>query len=139
MAQVLVRSIGSRYTTQVTMDRHALIADEPRPESDDLGATPYELLLAGLGACTSMTLLMYARREGWPLEDVQIDLDFGRVYAEDCADCEGTEGRLHVIRRRIHLEGDLTAEQRKRLAEIARKCPVHKTLAAPPEVLDELV
>lgn len=139
MAEVLLRSVGSRYTTQVTTAHHSVIGDEPRPEGDDLGPTPYELLLAALGACTSMTLLMYARRKGWPLVEVQIELEHDRVHAEDCADCEGTEGRLQVIRRRIHLEGDLSPEQRQRLAEIARNCPVHKTLAAPPEVLDELV
>ncbi len=139
MATVLLRSVGARYTTQITTEHHTLISDEPRPEGDDLGPTPYELLLAGLGACTSMTLLMYARRKGWPLAGVQIELEHDRVHASDCADCEGTAGRLEVIRRRIHLEGDLSADQRERLAEIARKCPVHKTLTAPPEVLDELV
>lgn len=139
MATVLLRSVGTRYTTQITTEHHAIIADEPRPEGDDLGASPYEMLLAALEACTSMTLLMYARRQGWSLEEVQIELSHDRAHAVDCGDCEGPEGRLEVIRRRIHLEGDLTSEQREKLAEIARRCPVHKTLAAPPEVLDELV
>jgi putative redox protein len=138
MASVLLRSVGDRYTTQVTTQHHAVISDEPSPDGDDLGPTPYELLLAALGACTSMTLLMYARRLGWPLQNVQIELTHERRHAEDCEDCEDPGARLEVIRRSIRLEGDLTSEQRSRLAEIARKCPVHRTLVASPEVIDEL-
>ncbi len=105
MASVVLRSVGSRYVTQVTTDHHSLVADEPQPDGDDLGATPYEFLLAALGSCTSMTLLMYARRKGWPLEEVQIELTHERVHAEDCADCETGEGRIQVIRRRITSPG----------------------------------
>ena len=78
MATVLVRSVGSRYTTQVLTDHHAVIADEPQPDGDNLGPTPYDLLLAGLGACTSMTVLMYARQQGWELVQVQIELTHER-------------------------------------------------------------
>ena len=138
MATVFGRSVGERYITQITSDRHSVIADEPVPEGDDLGPSPYELLLAALGACTSMTLLMYARRKGWPLEQVQVELTHDRVHARDCEDCEGEEGRVEVIRRSIVLEGDLDAEQRQRLAEIATRCPVHKTLAAAPTIIDEV-
>lgn len=137
MAQVLLRSVGSRFTTQVTTEHHAVIADEPEPTGDDLGPTPYELLLAGLGSCTSMTVFMYARRKAWPLEGIQIELRHDRVHADDCADCEAPEGRLDVIRRRIRLEGDLSDAQRARLLQIARKCPVHKTITSAPEILDE--
>jgi putative redox protein len=139
MASVLLRSVGSRYTTQVTTQHHAVIADEPAPGGDDLGPTPYELLLAALGACTSMTMLMYARRLGWPLEQVQIELTHEREHAQDCEDCEDGSSRLEVIHRKIRLEGQLSTEQRAKLGEIARRCPVHKTLATPPEVRDEVV
>jgi putative redox protein len=139
MATVLLRSVGSRYTTQITSEHHALIADEPSPDGDDLGPTPYELLLAALGACTSMTLLMYARRRGWPLEQVQIELAHERSHPADCRDCEEPDARLERIRRRIRLDGDLSGEQRTRLMGVARRCPVHKTLAAAPAVIDELL
>ena len=86
-ATVLGRSVGGRYTTQLTTSHHAIISDEPAPDGDDLGPTPYELLLSALGACTSMTLLMYARRKGWPLEDVHVELTHDRLHAADCADC----------------------------------------------------
>ena len=142
MATVFGRSVGDRYTAQITSDRHSVIADEPAPEGDDLGPSPYELLLAALGACTSMTLLMYARRKGWPLEQVQVqvqvELTHDRVHARDCEECEGEDGRVEVIRRSIVLEGDLDAEQRERLAEIATRCPVHKTLSAAPVIIDEV-
>jgi len=135
---VLLRSVGDRYTTQITTSHHTVVADEPAPAGDDLGPNPYELLLAALGACTSMTLLMYARRVGWPLTGVQIELTHERVHPEDCEDCESPGSLIEIIRRNIRLEGDLTGEQRKKLAEIARKCPVHKTLATAPQVLDEV-
>ena len=139
MATVFGRSVGSKYTTQITMDRHSVIADEPTPAGDDLGPSPYELLLAALGACTSMTLLMYARKKGWALEQVQIELTHDRVHAEDCDNCEQDDARIEVIRRQIILEGDLDADQCDRLGEIAKLCPVHKTLSSAPQVIDEVV
>jgi putative redox protein len=138
MASVLLRSVGSRYVTQVTTEHHAFVADEPRPEGDDLGPDPYELLLGALGSCTSMTLLMYARRHGWSLEEVQIELTHGREHVSDRAGWDDQDSLMEVIHRRIHLAGALTGEQRARLLEIAQKCPVHRTLAAAPRVLDEL-
>ncbi len=80
-ATVLGRSVGNRFTTQLSTSNHAMIADEPAPDGDDLGPTPYELLLGALGACTSMTLLIYARRKDWPLEEVQVELTHDRVHA----------------------------------------------------------
>ena len=139
MATVLTRSVGASYSTQLIGDHHTLVADEPQPDSDNLGPTPYELLLSALGACTSMTLLMYARREGWNLDEVQIELTHDRVHARDCEDCEGPDGKIDLIQRRIRLEGELTDQQREKLMEIATRCPVHKTMVAPPEVRDELV
>ena len=120
------------------MDRHSVIADEPVPLGDDLGASPYELLLAALGACTSMTLLMYARRKGWPLEQVQVELTHDRSHAEDCDNCEDAGAKVEAVTRRIRLEGNLDEVQRARLAEIATRCPVHKTISSPPRITDEL-
>ena len=139
MASVSVRSIGDRHTTRIEADGHTIVADEPPPAGDDLGPSPYELLLAALGACTSMTLLMYARHRGWPLEQVHIELSHERVHAEDCAECEQDGKRIELVRRSIRLEGDLDEDQRERLAYIATRCPVHKTLEHPPTILDEVV
>ena len=135
---VSITSTGDRYTTRILSERHSLVADEPAPVGDDLGPNPYELLLAALGACTSMTLLMYARRTGWKLDRVHVELSHDRVHAKDCEECEQADGRVEVIRRHIRLEGDLNAEQRERLAYIATRCPVHKTLSAPPTIIDDV-
>jgi putative redox protein len=115
-----------------------LLADEPvEAGGADAGPDPYALLLAALGACTSMTLQIYARRKGWPLERVSVELDFSRAYAEDCLNCEDPRALLERVDRRIVLEGPLDEAQRARLAEIARKCPVHKTLTTGLHVVDE--
>jgi putative redox protein len=118
-----------KFAQLVAAGRHRLRADEPeRVGGDDSGPGPYELLLAGLGACTSMTLRMYAEQKKWPLAKVTVDLKHGKVHAEDCADCETKEGRIDRIERVVTLEGDLDEAQRARLLEIAEKCPVHRTL-----------
>jgi putative redox protein len=125
----IVEEDGPRYRQAVRARRHLLQADEPEDAGGgDRGATPYEQLLAGLGACTSMTLRMYADRKEWPLENVRVRLRHDRIHARDCADCETKEGRLDRIRRQIRLEGDLSEEQRERLMEMADRCPVHRTL-----------
>lgn len=130
MSHVRVESVQN-LEQLVTAGNHQFRADEPKAlGGNDSGPTPYEHLLAALGECTSMTLLLYARRKGIPLERVVVELDDSRVYAADCADCMSKEGYIHEIRRLIRLEGPLTAEQRSRLLEIADKCPVHKTLTA---------
>ena len=116
------------YGQRITAGGHVLSADEPAPVGHDTGPSPYDLLLAGLGACTSMTLRMYAARKGWPLENVSVSLRHSRIHAEDCADCATQSGRLDRIERVIDLTGDLDAEQRLRLLEIADRCPVHRTL-----------
>ena len=112
----------------VTSGTHVLTADEPRPVGADTGPSPYDLLLASLGACTSMTVRMYADRKGWPLEHVSVQLRHSRIHARDCAECETKTGLLDRIERVIRFDGPLDADQRKRLLEIADKCPVHRTL-----------
>lgn len=113
---------------RITDGRHEITADEPEPVGRDNGLNPYDLLLAGLGACTSMTVRMYADRKDWPLEHVGVSLRHSRIHAKDCADCETTSGRLDHLERVLTLTGNLDDEQRQRLLEIADKCPVHRTL-----------
>ena len=118
-----------RFAQLVTLGRHRLRADEPASVGgDDSGPGPYDLLLAGLGACTSMTVRMYAAQKKWPLERVTVDLKHDKVHAADCAECETREGKIDRIERVLTLEGDLDEAQRARLLEIANKCPVHRTL-----------
>jgi uncharacterized OsmC-like protein len=138
MAEVIVHSIGN-LRQEIDAGSHTLIADEPVDAGgDNVGPNPYELLLGALGACTSMTLLMYARRKGWPLEDVEVRLSHRRDYAQDCADCAEKPARIDVIERRITLRGDLDQAQRTRLLEIAEKCPVHRTVTGTIKVNDRL-
>lgn len=130
VAGVRVAEAGEgRFAQLVTMGRHHLRADEPASVGgDDSGPSPYDLLLAGLGACTSMTVRMYAAQKKWPLERVTVDLTHDKVHATDCAECETREGKIDRIERVLTLEGDLDEAQRARLLEIANKCPVHRTL-----------
>ena len=117
------------FGNRVRVGRHVLGADEPKSMGGrDSGPSPYDYLLASLGACTSMTIRMYADRKKWPLDFATVRLSHNKVHAEDCADCETGSGKVDVIDRQITLEGDLSAEQRDRLLEIADKCPVHRTL-----------
>ncbi|HEX4249884.1 MAG TPA: bifunctional alpha/beta hydrolase/OsmC family protein [Pseudonocardia sp.] len=116
------------FGQRVTSGTHVLTADEPRPVGADTGPSPYDLLLASLGACTSMTVRMYADRKGWPLEHVSVQLRHSRIHAQDCAECETTTGLLDRIERVIRFDGNLDTDQRKRLLEIADNCPVHRTL-----------
>ena len=128
-ADVIVRGEAGGFAQQVVAGTHHLTADEPvAVGGTGAGPGPYELLLAALGSCTSMTVAMYARRKGWPLERVTVWLKHSRIYASDCADCETKEGMLDRIDRYIGFTGSLTDMQRQRLLEIADKCPVHRTL-----------
>ena len=128
---VTVTEAGSgTYTQQITAGHHQLVADEPRPIGDDAGPTPYDLLLAALGACTSMTVRMYANRKGWPLERVRVTLRHSRIHAKDCAECETSSGWIDHIERDVELAGDLDDMQRQRLLHIADRCPVHQTLTS---------
>lgn len=120
---------AGRFATDIAAGRHRLRADEPVSLGGaDTGPGPYELLLAALGACTAMTLRLYADQKKWPLERVRVDLTHDKVHAADCAECETHEGRVDRIERVLHIEGALDAAQRARLVEIADKCPVHRTL-----------
>jgi putative redox protein len=128
---VVVNTTVSSYAQEVSVGPHLLRADEPHDfGGDDLGPNPYELLLAALGACTNMTLRMYAERKRWPLEGVQVRLTHSRIYAEDCATCDTKEGMLDRIDREILVVGNLSDEQRQRLMEIADRCPIHRTLVS---------
>jgi putative redox protein len=127
------------YTQQITAGPHRLFADEPRPISEDAGPTPYDLLLAALGACTSMTVRMYAKKKGWPLERVEVTLRHTRIHAEDCDHCETTKGWISQIDRSIELIGDLDDTQRQRLLEISERCPVHQTLTSEVDIATSLV
>lgn len=127
--RVRVTGGPSGFEQTITAGPHALVADEPKSVGGtDRGPNPYDLLLAALGACTSMTLRMYANRKGWPLEGVTVDLSHDRIHAADCEDCRTEEGLVDVIRRAIAVRGELDDAQRARLFEIADRCPVHRTL-----------
>jgi putative redox protein len=127
--RVVVRGAASGFAQEVVIGRHRLTSDEPLSAGGtDTGPTPYDLILAALGTCKSMTLGLYARRKGWPLESVTVRLSHSRIHAVDCAECETKEGMLDRIDSVIELTGPLTEEQRARLLEIADRCPVHRTL-----------
>jgi putative redox protein len=128
---VVVRGGAGELRQDVQAGRHQLVVDEPvEGGGNDAGPTPYDLLLAALGACTAMTLRIYARRKGWPLVDVEVRLRHDKIHARDCAECETKEGRLDHVEREILLHGPLDQSQRTRLLEIANRCPVHRTLAS---------
>jgi putative redox protein len=136
---VIVTETGQgTYTQQIAAGRHRLMSDEPRPIGDDAGPTPYDLLLAGLGSCTSMTVRMYADRKGWQLERVRVTLRHTRIHARDCADCETSIGYVDHIDREVELTGDLDDSQRQRLMHIAERCPVHQTLTSEVHIASSL-
>jgi len=133
---VLVRETGNgKFQQEILSGPHRFLADEPvKVGGLDSGPGPYDLLLAGLGACTSMTLRLYADNKKWPLTRVSVRLMHNKIHAEDCLSCETKEGMVDRIDRNITFEGPLDAEQRKRLLEIADKCPVHRTLESEIEI-----
>ena len=135
---VLVEETGEGpFAQRIIAGGHHLRADEPVSIGGrDTGPTPYGLLLAALGSCTSMTLRMYAGRKKWPLERVRVLLSHEKIHAQDCADCETKEGRVDRIERRVEIEGPLTEEQRARLREISDKCPVHRTLESEVKIVN---
>jgi len=129
--EVIVRGGAAGFAQEIVVGPHRLAADEPTAAGGtDVGPNPYDLLLASLGACTSMTVTLYARRKQWPLEAVTVRLRHGRIHATDCAECETREGMIDRIEVDVELEGPLTEEQRARLLEIAGRCPIHRTLTS---------
>ncbi|MGA9853131.1 MAG: alpha/beta fold hydrolase [Gammaproteobacteria bacterium] len=135
-SEVVVQINRDHYRTEVYAGKHLLIADEPTDAGGtDTGPSPYGLLTGALGACTAITLRMYADRKQWPLETVTVHLKHDKIHASDCANCETKEGKIDKFEREIELVGTLSTEQKQRLLEIADRCPVHQTLHS--EVLIE--
>jgi putative redox protein len=132
MSEVTVTSLSNLRNEVSYGDGRTLVTDEPvELGGEGAGPDPYTLLLAALGSCVSMTLMMYARRKGWPLERVRVRLRQRRVHAKDCAECGSDSADfIHQIERAVELEGDLDEGQRARLREIAHRCPVHRTLTS---------
>jgi len=129
VGDVFVTEIDKRFSQEIRTHRHRFLADEPLDYGGaDTGPSPYELLLAGLGACTSMTIRMYASHKKLPVERVSVRLSHEKINAKDCPDCKTKEGKVDRITREIHVEGDLTPEQRSRIINIANRCPVHRTI-----------
>ena len=136
---VLIHS-GEGLVQEIDAGRHHLRSDEPVDKGGtDGGPDPYALLCGALGACTSMTLRMYARTKGWPLDAVTVLVRHEKIYAVDCADCETRDSRIDRLQREISLHGALDTAQRKRLLEIADKCPVHRTLTSKIRIETRLV
>lgn len=130
----------AKYAVDITAGEHHLIADEPADlGGGDLGPTPHEYVLAGLGACTVMTLRMYADRKQMPLKSISVKLSRRKIKAADCPDCRTTEGEVEEMSREITLTGDLDDASRKRLMEIADRCPVHRTLTGEIKIRTKLV
>ena len=137
---VQAAEIDHRFAISLATDKHTWRADEPTSVGGtDTGPDPYDLLLSSVGACTAMTIRMYAERNGWPLDDVEISLKHQRHYDKDCADCEEKPQQIDEISREMHFSGNLSQEQTKRLMEIADRCPVHRTLSENLRITSKLV
>jgi uncharacterized OsmC-like protein len=145
MNEVRVKlALKEGFRTQITAGQHQLVADEPKEAGGtDEGPSPYELLLAALGACTAMTLKMYIERKKLPITDVEVLLTFDRIHIDDCESCVKEERlndqEVQHISRLIYVTGDVTEEQKERLLYIAGRCPVHVTLHSNPHVEDALI
>ena len=140
VVEVVVRGTAAGFAQDVHVGEHRLRADEPASAGGtDTGPSPYEFLLAALGACTSMTVGLYARRKGWPLQNITVRLRHSKIHAVDCANCETKAGYIDRIERDVELGGDITPDQRTLLLDIANKCPVHKTLTSEIDIQTRLV
>lgn len=138
----VVASLDSedKFTTHLKLGDHYLIADEPTSfGGNNFGPSPYQLLSAGLAACTAMTVQMYARRKKWEVSNVSVHINKSKDHAIDCENCESDDAKIETFNREIILEGSLSDEQKKRLLEIADKCPVHRTLHSETQVINDLV
>jgi len=137
--RVTVRTKIGGFRTDMFVNGHALVADEPVSYGGtNLGPSPYDYLQAALGACTGMTVQMYAARKKWPLESVVVRLRHEKIHAQDCVDCDDPGHRIDHFERELEIHGELNDEQRRRLLEIAEKCPVHKTLLGDVSIATEL-
>jgi putative redox protein len=137
--KVTVRGKGTALAQEIDVGRHRLAADEPASVGGtDTGPNPYDLLLAALGSCKSITVTMYARRKQWALESVTVRLRHDKIHADDCESCESRDVLVDRIECEVELEGELTAEQRGRLFEIANRCPVHRTLTSEIDIRSRL-
>lgn len=131
LPDVVVSGDAKGFLQKIVTGKYHFKADEPASYGGTGAAPgPYDYLLAALGACTSMTVGLYARRNRWPLENIRVSLHHSRIHARDCEECETKEGMLDRIEMEIKLTGTLTGEQRARLLEVAGKCPVHRTLTS---------
>ena len=138
--EILVYESGNgKFAQEISVCTHLIFADEPVASGgNDFGPSPYEFLRSALGACTSMTLRMYADFKKIPLEKISVRLTYDKIYAKDCANCEDSNSKLDHIDRQIELKGNLTEEQRNKLLEIANKCPVHRTLTSEISITTEI-
>ncbi|HLE21316.1 MAG TPA: OsmC family protein [Vicinamibacteria bacterium] len=139
-SQVTVKRID-KFKNEIQIGEHLLLADEPREAGGEgQGPDPYGFLLAALGSCISMTLTLYADRKKWPLLGIEVRLRHAKVYGEDCAECGETDGEagslLDRIEKEILLKGPLDEDQKRRLLEIAGRCPVHRTLTGTVVIVD---
>jgi len=128
------------FTTAMKVGNHYMVADEPISyDGNDFGPSPYELVSAGLSACTAMTVQMYTKRKDWPLDNIEVHTSYGKDHAADCEDCEADTAKIDTFHREIKLTGDLDEKQKNRILEIADKCPVHKTLYSETQVITKLI
>ncbi|MGW9686689.1 bifunctional alpha/beta hydrolase/OsmC family protein [Flagellimonas sp. 2504JD1-5] len=128
------------FTTQMKVGNHYMIADEPESYGgNDFGPSPYELVSAGLSACTVMTIQMYSRRKGWTVDNVEVHTSYSKSHAEDCENCERDSAKIDTFHREIRLTGDLDDKQKARIMQIADKCPVHKTLHSETQIITKLL
>lgn len=128
------------FTTAMKAGNHYMVADEPTSYGgNDFGPSPYELVSAGLSACTAMTVQMYVKRKGWPMENIEVHTSYGKSHAQDCEDCETDSAKIDTFHREIKLIGNLDEKQTNRILQIADKCPVHKTLHSKTQVITKLI
>lgn len=128
------------FSTSMKVGNHYMIADEPEEfGGNDFGPSPYELVSAGLSACTAMTIQMYVKRKGWDLQNVEVHTSYSKSHAEDCQDCESPETKIDTFHRELRLTGNINEKQTQRILEIANKCPVHKTLHSETQVITKII
>jgi len=138
MQPIIAKSAGG-LKVRIDTDSHVIVSDEPVDQGGaGEGPNPYDLLLASLGSCTVMTILMYARRKEWDVGEITVALTHESIHAQDCEDCESTQGKVTRIHREVGFTGDLTDEQRERLLEIAGHCPVSRALTREIMIVDSL-